>query len=452
MIKIKEFKKANTSLFKKSYYDSTNKLLFQETIDFKIYKKKINNFTYFILYDLNMEIIKPVYKFINSEIIEQSFNTREKSIYALRFLYCFLAFTKTSIKDLDQSKIDQLKLFLLGYSLENGSYVLELETIRGNSTVNGYLNIYRSYFNYLNINIEYLVKTKTTNILKPSTIYEKQERIQKYESNLKTSTPANRVPKYISTKDFSKIINEIRKDNNLQAECIVRLMYQFGLRLGEVLGLTFEDLKEINLDNKLYPVLHLRNRLSDKSFQKAKSCLVINNSSQYKSKDYKTENFGYQKVFITYDIYELINNYIDLHHTKIKKTKNNRYKEYVLADKTVRNKYVDNNYYIFINSRGTILSNQSWNKYIKSIFKKVGLKTDKKKKENNLNHRFRHGFAMFHVKHKNTPLIELKKLMRHAQVSSTMIYFNPTEKEEADIKNQFVKELYDLIPDLKEVL
>jgi integrase/recombinase XerD len=398
-----------------------------------------------------MKVITPVYKFINSEIIDQSFNSREKSVYALKFLYCFLEFTKTSIENLDQNKIELLKLFLLGYSLENGTYNMELQTVRSNSTVNGYLNIYRSFFNYLNVEIEYLLKTKTTNILKPSSMYEKYERIQKYESNLKTGSPKNIVPKYISVKDFSKIIKEIRKDNNLKAECIVRLMYQFGLRIGEVLGLTFEDLTEIQLDNKLYPVLYIRNRLSDKPFQKAKSCMVINNNAQYKSKDYKIENYGYQKVIITYDIYELINNYIDKHHSKIRKNKNNKYENNVVADKIVRNKYIDKNYYIFMNSIGSILSNQSWNKYIKKIFRKANLSIDKGIKENNLNHRFRHGFAMFHVKHKNTSLIKLQKLMRHASVSSTMVYFNFTSQDEADIKNDFVNELYDLIPSLKEM-
>lgn len=70
------------------------------------------------------------------------------------------------------------------------------------------------------------------------------QRVQTYAASLKEGTPVRRVPKYISIEDFGRIINIIRQDNNATAEIIVRLMFEYGLRLGEVLGITNEDVTE----------------------------------------------------------------------------------------------------------------------------------------------------------------------------------------------------------------
>ena len=120
------------------------------------------------------------------------------------------------------------------------------------------------------------------------------------------------------------------------------------------------------------------------------------------------------------------------------------------ADKTTFDKYSEDNYYIFLNSLGKVISEQSWNNYIRDVFKSVDIPIDIESKKTNLSHRFRHGYAMFEVQHKKTNILESQKLMRHASISSTMVYFNPTESDEAKIKNDFVNELYELIPGLKE--
>lgn len=57
---------------------------------------------------------------------------------------------------------------------------------------------------------------------------------------------------------------------------------------------------------------------------------------------------------------------------------------------------------------------------------------------------------MFNVKYRQINLFELKELMRHASISSTMVYYNPTENDEYEMKTEFVEDLYNLIPSLKE--
>ena len=449
MLTLKEIKLGNRSIFQRIHVDAEGKLIYLDTIQYRVYKINENGHETFILYDDDMNVVSSVYRYINISMTHQSYNSREKSIYALRMLYCFLQLTNTKINDLKLHDIEKLKYFLLGYSPKKGPYSLKLQTVRSNATINSYLNIYRTYLKYLNIECDYLFETKNHNIRGISTITEMSKSVSSYSSNMKTGTPVHRTPRYISLDDFKNIFNLIREDGNLMAECIVRIMFQFGLRIGEVLGLTFEDIVEENIDGTLYPILYIRNRTTDKYFQKAKTCMNIIDKAQYNSKDYKTENYGYQKVIITYDIYELINSYIDDAHGKARKKNQVRYKKSVSTDKVIKDKYESDNYYVFINSIGRALSAQVWNKYVKSVFQRVGIPLDSISKKTNLNHRFRHGYAMFNIQYRQTNLLELQKMMRHTSISSTIIYFNPTEADEAAVKNEFVNELYELIPELR---
>jgi len=450
MISITEVKQNHTSIFFRTYATSNNVVLDNKSFYYRLYKPEVNGRTVFVLYADNMQIISPVYDYLNFALAGASVHTQNQSAHALRLLYCFLDITNSKLDKLEKKDIDKLIYFLLGLSPNEGNFAINLLTTRNNATVNSYLSVIREYLSHLDIDClalhdRYLVRQASIN---PKT--ENSRTRFKFSSNLKTGTPANTVPKYISVSEFSELIDLIRKDNNILAECIVRLMFQFGLRIGEVLGATFEDLTEIKIEDDLYPVLFIRNRLSDRPWQKAKSCMNIYNRSQYKSKNYKTKNLGYQSVMLTYDVFELLNAYIEIFHPKARKNNQKRYIASVVADKTSQLKYADDNYYIFLNSWGDILSQQTWNKSLKNFFKLAEMTLDRNFKISSLNHRFRHGYAMFHVQHIKTPILELKELMRHRDVSSTMIYYNPTEKDEAEIKNKYVTELYDLIPDLRE--
>ena len=110
------------------------------------------------------------------------------------------------------------------------------------------------------------------------------------------------------------------------------------------------------------------------------------------------------------------------------------------------------NHYIFLSDAGTVLSGQTWGNYLKKYFVEAGIDLDLGYRENNLSHRFRHGFAMLHAHYRKEPVnaLQLKLMMRHKSLSSTMKYFNPTQEEEFKIKEEFVNELETLIPSLKE--
>ena len=89
---------------------------------------------------------------------------------------------------------------------------------------------------------------------------------------------------------------------------------------------------------------------------------------------------------------------------------------------------------------------------MKKYLEVAGIPIDVDVRDNNLSHRFRHGFAMFHArfsKHR-ADVLSLQKMLRHKSLSSTMVYYNPTPEDEFKIKMEFQKELYDMIPELKE--
>ena len=124
--------------------------------------------------------------------------------------------------------------------------------------------------------------------------------------------------------------------------------------------------------------------------------------------------------------------------------------EKLRADTVVKDKYAGPNYYIFVGSRGGRLSDVAWNRYLKKVFEEAGIAVDKRVRQHNLNHRLRHGYAMFLVKYLHLPVRDVMIRMRHKYVTSSMVYYNPTEADEFELKTRLAETIYDVIPALKE--
>lgn len=450
MILVREKKSGNASFYIIETYNENNQLILSVTIDFKsaIFPHE-NGFTYFILYDKNMNPISNVFRFLNYELSADSVNSREKALHALKLLYTYETITNTKIETFTRNDVTNLKHFLRGVSPKGQTISFELQTIRSVNTINGYLSIYRNYVTYLEYKNSYLLKksSKTVQITLPDSEVEMQ--VEKYESSERTASQLPQVPRYISVEEFKKILKHIRENYGKCEECIIRLMFQGGLRIGEVLGLTGDDIVIEKIKSDYVPVVYLRNRVSDKKDQKAKTCKTPISQKQYKTKDYKTEGYGFQRVIIPVDLYELINTYIEEAHGEAKNKKYDNYYKFTIADR-VRNpdEYEDDNYYVFINSQGRPLSSHLWNERLRAIFEEVGIPVDKGTKEHNLNHRFRHGFAMFNVQFLHIKELELQRKLRHRNLSSVAIYYRPTISDEIELKTQFTEDLYKVIPEL----
>ena len=447
MIIISEQKEGRRTVFVSNVVSESGELLSKRVVTNPLYEVEHEGLTYFLLYDDNMVLIREAYSYLNFTLRDKPDTTRSKAANALRLLYCFLSLTKHSIFEIDESVFGEFVYFIRGININPKEY--SWISHRSNATVNGYFSIYRDFFKRTQIDCPPLFGSRTVLV---NGLYggDGSKRVAvKYGKNLRTNTYTDRyVPKYISPDDFRKIFKVAMAAGDKQAQIILKLMYIYGMRLGEVLGLTLEDIDEIEMDGKYIPVLWLRNRISDKKFQYAKNLPHVIEKKQYSSKDYKAVK---EKIILTYEFFDELHDFLDSVFEEVnEKTQNNM--KSALAD-IVTDKYEpDENYYIFLNRYGKVLSDQVWNKRLRGYFVKCNLIVDTGVKENNLSHRFRHGFAMFHARFSPHPIdaLALQKMMRHRSIMSTMVYYNPTPEDEFEIKTNFQKDLYKPLPELSK--
>lgn len=416
---------------------------------------------YYLLYNSNMEVLHDAFDYINRFLQGKATNTLIRAHSAMKFLAAFEEIIGKSLEKFTYQDITSLKYFLHGYSPKGQIYELNLITTRTNDTVNGYLSVYRSYLKFKEINEHPLFNT-TERIKKISPGFrEKNTRGVNYSSNERAYTKPVEVPKYISVDEFVRILEYVRARYDIMTEIIIRLMFQCGLRIGEVLGLTAEDLVMENVErlprrdayrfkDRYIPIAYLRNRVSDSKDQRAKGCMKVVSRKQYETADYKLYNNGFQFVVVPQDLFDLINEYIEDKHIKARELSRDRYYKKTIADRVEKgNEYDDDNYYVFINSIGTPISASSWNDRMRDIYKATGIEVDRNRRKNNLNHRFRHGYAMFNIQYCHVEPTILADLLRHGSLESVMCYYNPTISDQIKLKNAFVEDMYERIPELR---
>src|SRR5699024_1416998 len=102
---------------------------------------------------------------------------------------------------------------------------------------------------------------------------------------------------------------------------------------------------------------------------------------------------------------------------------------------------VEKNYYLFLSKNGSPLTSSGWNYWLRSFFNELKIHTDKTSKKTNLSHRFRHGYAMYLINELNLTLEEVSRYMRHRSITSTYVYYNPTEEEIMDATLMMEKQM-----------
>ncbi|MGL5764894.1 MAG: tyrosine-type recombinase/integrase [Sarcina sp.] len=449
MICITEKKRENKSIFEINSYDLRNKLLYTEELVFETsIKQHSNGMTYLLLYNDNMVPLNDVFHFLNIHLATLSINSRIKALNALRLLTIFEKIHNKPISDFNKSDINLFKSFLRGHSPKGQIISFDVLTQRSAQTINGYLAVYRNYLSFLGIKDSPFFERSSTYSIVSDPLTDMDYQKYNYSINEKMPTPIRQVPKYISTQEFATIISELHTNYSIPTnlnpyeECIIRLMYEAGLRLGEVLGLTGEDLVCEFIDGKPNFLVYIRNRFTDRKDQNAKGCMKITNRKQYHSSAYSELRYGFQIVSISKDLYELIETYIENSHALALERHEQNYQQYTIADTVTTSKMFDgDNYYIFLNSQGKPLSYQTWNNKLRTIYSTVGIHIDSKNRKNNLSHRFRHGFAMYNVQYLHLNLLELQIAMRHKSSKSTLVYFNPTLSEQIQLKTDFLTDL-----------
>lgn len=403
----------------------------------KVYrvKKEINRYTYLLLLDSNGKVIKQVFNYLNIFSRGEKENNRDQILSALKILYSFQELIEKEVSEFDRGDVILFSNFVKGRNYTGINESIEFISERSNTTYNTYFDIIRRYLTFCNKKNDYFFEKVIVYVTKNGfgfMSHTNTVKVEKFKTNKSNSSNKYEyVPKYINVDEYAKIYNEIKAVNNefqLRNLLLIDCLFKLGLRIGEVLGLTFEDIKQ-NSDYKEAGYLILRNRTSDRKYQSAKGCMKVETEKDYQLGSYNTRDEGFQIVDLTPILMRRINEYIDdtrnIFSLTDKRIEN--LKKHAIADSV--EKGTNENFYLFLNKNFTPLSSSGWSKFLKQIYKNVGIKTDIGTKKDNLSHRFRHGYAMFLIDEMNYKIEQVKTKMRHKSIMSTLIYYNPRPKD-----------------------
>lgn len=278
----------------------------------EIYIKRIrrfrNGYDYLFLIDSMGKNIVEVFEYLNYTCGIESINGREQAQSALKFLYTFKEIIKKDFREFNENDINNLSDFILGVVVRGIDIEIINTSSRGINTHNLYFEAIRRFFLRNDIENKYFfekVSAKSTERYSTNRSYEKKERYKiNYSRNRKMQ---DKVPRYISIEEYKMIMEFLERENSksyLRDSIVIKLMFLFGLRIGEVLGLTIQDI----YDNKIL----VRNRLSDRGFQKAKTCFTPKKREDYNAKIYKLEGKGVQEIHVISEVIDEIKEYLDI--------------------------------------------------------------------------------------------------------------------------------------------
>lgn len=421
---------------------------------------------------IRTQYIREAGRFVNRALMMQSPKSREVAVHALRLLYSFLALERCSLLDMSYDTA----LEFLDFAHNSRRYVMggPVEA-RDSSTVSLYFTYVRSYLSWLGASSMHpILKTKLS-------VY--RDSSGKVNATSKAVVGVRRVQQsgiryYIRPEEYVRARNsEALSDpvDRLLAKCIIDLMFIHGLRLGECLGLTLED---IHTEEDGTTCIGIRNRFPSQGDRNAKGVITVASRVEYGSKEYRRENVGYQIVYLDPLVAEDFDEYFRAVHLlrpprrKADRAKYKRHKaaylgrciadtiaDYIQDDAVckrmmlapVANRSIDGkNHYFFLSKKYSPLHDKTWNSMLKKIFVAENIPLDHGRRKFGLNHRFRHGFAMFLVRELHCDDHIAMKLMRHTSPASLEPYLKLTPEDIRDLRAKYAQRISEAIFGKKE--
>lgn len=376
----------------------------------------------FVFYDTDTNLLYDPSSFITSEYNSVSDNSRLQAISAMKALYSFSMIVGSPPCSFDDSLCRAFTSFVRGTLSDGFNYSFQLSSMRSETTLDAYLNAIRRFMRFMGcVDSPFLKKKERIGCFYATPDSESF----KIKAKVLQATTA---PRYISLDEYQRILGVIDTEFGPMERAMVRLMFEHGLRLGEVLGLTTEDLKmDLRKDGSMMYSIVLRNRVEDRTDQRAKNLLTATNLSHYKSSLYLEHGVGYHQVYISESMFEDLSLYVEMAHGDLDAERSSR-----CAASSVEGR--DSNHYIFLSSRGTPLSANLWSKKLRRIYSLAEIPVDKGGRKTNLSHRLRHGYAMFLRHVAGVPEFEIMTLLRHRSISSTEMYNRPTAEDVRELQ------------------
>lgn len=421
MLKIIEKKIMNSSYYVVETW-KRRRLFKSKTIFLKSKKGYVNNRLYYIFYDSNNNIVKPVWEYLNLNKGFLNESTKDNIISSIKTLYYFAECLDLNIANLTRKEALEYLDFLAGHSIIGYDISLYLQTERDTYTITriiGYASDFLRSQGY----------KKSSEALKGIL---KSKSINSHTSKGMVITRCD----YISETQFNDILHQIknRKEmkemNRLKYKIIFILMYVYGMRIGEVLGMTLEDIfDDTTLKGARVGRIILRNRINENQHRKAKTCFTPVDKNDYHLYRYKKNelrsltNSGFQIVTIAYEVFELIQQYIAEAHTYFYTT--NGYKKSI-ADCIDLDTDFENHYLFLNDTLGSPLSYYRMNELAKELMTNAGVKPDKSSKKENWCHKCRHGFVIKKLYIEHMRAEDVIQLTRHTTVMGLQPYLRMT--------------------------
>lgn len=411
---IEEVKSGNNgSMYIRSIVDDDNKVLFSRKVAYYLKTIQKDNKTIIMLYNTNMDYVESAYKYLNLTLRNKSINTRMLYANVIKHLYIYADLIETKLKDFTYEDFVKFQYYLLGYNSEVTSEYMYTYSGMNYQVMSKYMNVCKEYMHKCHLKNTKYIEVVSNEIARKNT----SGRLE--------------CPKFISYEQMEQFIRYIDSDHTLtytqrlEYKAIYSLMEYGGLRIGEVLGLTIQDMDQTDsaeLPN--HKIIAIRNRVSDRKDQQAKTCLNVNDKKNYKDSNYWENGIGYQKAYIPNDTFDLV---IDYYHNVAYKFER-KGRDLVKADDVYGKG--NRNFYIFHNKNlNTILDVKTLREYTKKMFEYFHIPIDSMKRRNNLLHRFRHGYIMHLLYVVGWPAETVIKYSRHTSTASLEPYNNPTDEQ-----------------------
>lgn len=217
----------------------------------KVQRIEVENKPYplYLLLDKEYQLIEPVMKFIKYlDNTGKSPNTIKAYCYHLKLLYEFMEQRGVILNDIN---FELLADFVGWLRYPSASNVIDLQSkkaIREETTVNTILNVVMSFLDYLSRlgefkSIDVFKQAKGRNF-KGFLHHVNKGRYQKNVLNLRVKKKQIRT---LRSKEVKQIIDACHTKRD---KLILMLMYEGGLRIGEVLSLRLEDI--VTWDNQIH--------------------------------------------------------------------------------------------------------------------------------------------------------------------------------------------------------
>lgn len=378
----------------------------------------------YLVYDSSLKPIYEMSRFLTQARSPLADNTISQTAVALKLLRSYEEITGRPFEDFDETTARSFLAFLRGTPRNSLGISYSGLTCRSESSIRPYLSTYRAYAKFLGLERSPFLEGTTSRDVS----YEGFPR--RYEVSV-GDAPELIAPTFVTIDEFLTLVKELEGVYDGGAVVIVRLMFEHGLRIGEALGLTIEDIGAAKVGGRLRHYVDLRERASDTPDRHAKTAMKVKSADAYRKADYAKRGVGYQRVFISEDLFGALASYAERAHGLAKGAFDERRKTTAPADSIAGG---GDNHYVFLNSIGSVLRQDTWNRQLRKAFEKVGIPLDKVVRSDNLNHRLRHGYAHVLKRKLGCDDYTVMTLMRHKSLKSTAVYDNPTAEETAEMQ------------------